>query len=98
MSDTDRVLEFLHAAGPRGITQWQMHSPPDGGKPVERLSARVLEIKRERLQVVKKEWEKVGKSRVARYVHGDYLDEHGQPMEVAVEGSGQLSLLEGRAA
>jgi hypothetical protein len=98
MSDTDRVLGFLHAAGPKGVTQWQMHSPPDGGKPIERLSARVLEIKRERLQVVEKQWEKVGKSRVARYVHGDYLDERGQPMAVEIEGSGQLALLEERAA
>ena len=94
MSDSDRVLGFLHAAGEAGITQWDMHRPPDGGKPVERLAARVLDLKKKDGEDVRTFAEKAGRSRIARYVHGDYV---AAPV-VVTEESGQMALVEGRAA
>lgn len=93
MRDVDRVLGFLHRAGAGGITQWDMHRPPDGGKPIERLAARVLDLKKKEGQDVRKITEKRGKSRVARYVHADYVD---APAAVTEPG-GQMALVEGRA-
>jgi hypothetical protein len=95
MSDADRVLGFLHAAGAAGITQWDMHHPPDGGKPIERLAARTFDLRKKQGQDVRKFTETVGGSRIARYVHGSYVK---APVAVVEEDTGQLALVEGRAA
>jgi hypothetical protein len=92
--DVDRVLKFLHQAGAKGITQWDMHQPPDHGKPVERLAARVLDLKKKEGEDVRKFTEKRAKSRVARYVHADYVDAPA----VVTEPTGQMALVEKEAA
>lgn len=49
MTQTERVLRSLEAAGPRGVTQadWSgLHGTPDAGPPITRVAARVLELTR----------------------------------------------------
>lgn len=46
MSQKDRVLESLRRAGSRGVTQadWLGPHTPDGGAPITRVAARVMEL------------------------------------------------------
>lgn len=48
MTQRDRVLKSLQAAGPRGISQadW-LGSTPDGGPSITRVAARVNDLKRD---------------------------------------------------
>jgi len=46
MTQTERVLAALKAVGPRGITAYDFAvAPPDGGRRIMRLGARILELK-----------------------------------------------------
>lgn len=94
MRDVDRVLQFLHRAGAAGITQWDMHNPPDNGKPVERLAARVYDLRKKEGHDVRKFMVKRQKSRVAKYVLPDYIEAPA----VVTEPTGQMALIEKNAA
>jgi len=51
-TQAERVLDALRRAGQYGITQVEMYSPGDGGPPIARLAARVLELRDQGHQIV----------------------------------------------
>jgi hypothetical protein len=53
MTELERVIRALRAAGDRGITQVDFLTPDviDGEKPITRLAARILELKAEGYQI-----------------------------------------------
>ena len=45
MTQTQRVLKALEAAGPHGLTQADFDNPTDGQPPIRRLAARIFDLK-----------------------------------------------------
>jgi hypothetical protein len=58
MTQRDRVLHALQAAGERGVTQVDFMLPGviDGGAPITRVAARIDELRRAGHQIVNAEW------------------------------------------
>lgn len=58
MTQRDRVLHALQAAGARGVTQVDFMLPGviDGGAPITRVAARIDELRRAGHQIVNVEW------------------------------------------
>lgn len=55
MSQKGRVLDSLRSAGRRGVTQadWSgVNGTPDGGAPITRLAARILELQNDGHQIM----------------------------------------------
>lgn len=68
---TDRVERVLRQRGPAGVTTLDFKAPVvDGGPPIERLAARILELKKRGLNITKTmvPASPTGGARIARYV------------------------------